>query len=198
VSPRTGRRAGPSRTREAILEAASRRFANHGYDRATIRAIAADAGVDPALLRHFFGSKEGLFVAAMRLPATPGQLLADLSVRAGRDRSALGETLIRTVLGVWDTPEGRAAVLGLLRSAVSSEQAAGMLREFVRRAILGRIMAALDTPDAAYRTSLVASQIVGLAVTRYVVRLEPIASASQEDLVVAIGPTLQRYLTGEL
>jgi AcrR family transcriptional regulator len=127
-----------------VTEAARRRFADHGYDRATIRSVAADAGVDPAPLRHLYGSKEQLFVAAMRLPAAPSEVLAGLADRAGRDRDHLGQTLIRAVLSVWETPEGRAAVLGLLRSAVSNEQAAVMLREFVRRTILGRIVAVLD------------------------------------------------------
>jgi AcrR family transcriptional regulator len=195
VSPRTGRRPGASGTREAILEAARRRFAERGYDRATIRGIAADAGVDGALVHYFYRSKEELFAAAMRLPTTPGELLASvLSV----DRDKLGESVVRGVFGLWEDPDGRAAVLGLLRSAVSNEQAAAMMRQFVTRTILGRIVAALGTHDAQLRAELVGSQIIGLAIARYVVRLPSVASADVEDLVVAVGPTVQRYLTGDI
>jgi Tetracyclin repressor-like, C-terminal domain len=114
------------------------------------------------------------------------------------DPGELGEVVVRAALGLWESPNGRAAMLGLLRSAVSNERAADMMREFITDTILGRIVAALDTPDAEYRAALAGSQIVGLAIARYVVRLEPVSSASTEDLVAAIGPTIQRYLTGEI
>jgi AcrR family transcriptional regulator len=195
MSPRTGRRPGESGTREAILSAARRRFAERGYDGATIRGIAADAGVDGALVLHFYRSKENLFAAAMNLPTTPGQLLADV---LASDRDKLGETLVRAMLGLWDTPDGRTAALGLIRSAVSNERAAEMMREFVTSTIIGRIVAALGTPDAEYRAALVGSQMVGLAITRHLLRLGVVASACTEDLVAAIGPTVQRYLTGEV
>lgn len=192
---RTGRRSGESTTREAILDAARARFAGHGYEGATIRAIAADAGVDPALVHHFYGTKERLFVAAMRFPAVPSEII-ERAAEAGRDR--LGETLVRTVLDLWDTPEAREPVIGLLRSAVTNEPAAEMLRGFVASAILGTVGGFVQDEDAELRASLVASQIVGLGIVRFVLRLEPVASASAEDLVAAIGPTVQRYLTGEV
>ena len=202
---RSGRRTGDSGTREAILGAARKRFGDHGYTGATIRAIAADAGVDPALVHHFFGTKEGLFAAAMRLPLAPGELIAAaLAPGARAPGRSLGEHLLRTVLGAWDVNEIRDTFLGLLRSAMTSEQAAVMLREFVTESILGRIaeVAGPDgagTPDEAnYRAALVASQVLGLALTRYVLGLEPLAAASQDDLAAAIGPTLERYLTGEV
>ncbi len=194
-SRRTGRRSGESTTREAILEATRTRFAEHGYDGATIRGIAADAGVDPALVHHFFGSKERLFVAAIRFPIVPSEVLGR-AAEAGRDR--LGETIVRTVLDLWDASETREQSIALLRSAVTNEQAATMLRAFIASAILGRVAGFVDDEDAEYRATLVASQIVGLGMARFVLRFEPIASASAEDLVAAIGPTVQRYLTGDV
>jgi AcrR family transcriptional regulator len=216
---RTGRRSGDSGTREAILAAARKRFADLGYDGATIRGIAADAGVDPALVHHFFGSKERLFAAAMRLPVVPGEMIgAALAGHPGPagDRPAgaggadtgpagagqsLGEHLVRVALTAWDVNEIRDVFLGLLRSAATSEQALAMLREFVTETILSRLSAAVPSADPAqarYRAALVASQALGLAMTRYVIGLEPLAGATRDELVAAIGPTLDRYLTGEL
>jgi AcrR family transcriptional regulator len=202
-SRRSGRRSGDSGTKEAILAAARTRFGDYGYDGATIRGIAADAGVDAALVHHFFGTKERLFAAAMRLPVVPSELVAAaLAPDARAPGQSLGEHLLRTVLGVWDVAEMRATVLGLLRSAVTSEQAAGMLREFATEAILGRIAerAAPGPPgaDARFRAALVASQVLGLALTRYVLELDPIVRADTDDLAAAIGPTLERYLTGDI
>ena len=203
---RPGRRAGESRTREAILDAARRSFAEHGYDGATIRAIAAAAGVNPALVHHFYGSKEGLFAAAMRLPVVPSEILARAfgaaRERLGDDfRQHVGEVLVRTMLGAWEVAEVRAAFLGLLRTAATTDQGLAMLREFVTGTILASLVRAAGLSDDAegrYRAALVGSQIVGLGFTRYLLRLEPIASARPEDLVAAIGPVVQRYLTGQV
>jgi AcrR family transcriptional regulator len=190
---RSGRRSGESGTREAILEAARARFADHGYDGATIRGIAADADVDPALVHHYFGTKERLFVDAMRFPVVPSEALATV---VGSDRERLGEAIARVVLGVWETPELRSQAEALLRSAVTNDRAAAMLRSFVTSTILRMVAEGLDDEDAEYRASLVASQIIGLGIARYVVALEPLAEASVGDVAAAIGPTLQRYLTG--
>lgn len=202
---RTGRRTGDSGTREAILAAARTRFGDHGYAGATIRAIAADAGVDPALVHHFFGTKERLFAAAMRLPVIPGELISAALAPEARDPGrSLGEHLLRTVLSAWAVDEVRETFLGLMRSAVTSEQAAAMLREFATDSILGRLAEAVGAADADgsaeanFRAALVASQVLGLALTRYVLGLEPLAAASQDDLAAAIGPTLERYLTGQI
>ena len=202
-SRRSGRRGGDSGTKEAILAAARTRFGDYGYVGATIRGIAADAGVDAALVHHFFGTKERLFAAAMRLPVVPSELVATALAPGAREPGqSLGEHLLRTVLGAWDVAEMRATFVGLLRSAVTSEQAAGMLREFATEAILGRIAgAAAPGPsgaDAQFRAALVASQVLGLALTRYVLELDPIVRAGTDDLAAAIGPTLERYLTGEI
>ncbi|HKA96104.1 MAG TPA: TetR family transcriptional regulator [Streptosporangiaceae bacterium] len=200
---RSGRRSGDSGTKEAILAAARSRFGDHGYDGATIRAIAADAGVDAALVHHFFGNKERLFAAAMRLPVVPSDVLAvALAPDAREPGRSQGEHLMLTALKTWDVPEMRATFLGLLRSAVTSEQAAAMLRQFATETILGRIagVAAPGPPgaDQRFRAALVASQVLGLLLTRYVLELDPLVDAGAEDLASAIGPTLERYLTGKI
>ncbi|MBB5825290.1 TetR/AcrR family transcriptional regulator [Micromonospora carbonacea] len=193
---RTGRRPGNPGTREAILDAARAAFAERGFDASSIRSIAAAAGVDPALVHHYFGGKDQLFLAAMGAPLDPGELLP--RVLAG-DPDGVGERLVRTFLGVWDSPAGVAAV-ALLRSAVSNEWTARLLREFLVTQVLRRILQHLDVDPAELplRGSLVASQLVGLALMRHVVRLEPVASAPAETLVAAVGPTVQRYLRGGL
>ncbi|MFF3854884.1 TetR family transcriptional regulator [Micromonospora sp. NPDC002575] len=193
---RTGRRPGNPGTREAILDAARAAFAQRGFDAASIRSIAAAAGVDPALVHHYFGGKDQLFLAAMGAPLDPGELLP--RVLAG-DADGVGERLVRAFLGVWDSPAGTAAV-ALLRSAVSNEWTARLLREFLVTQVLRRVLHHLDVDPAELplRGSLVASQLVGLALMRHVVRLEPVASAPAETLVAAVGPTVQRYLRGGL
>jgi len=200
---RSGRRSGDSGTREAILAAARTQFGDYGYGGATIRGIAAAAGVDAALVHHFFGSKERLFAAAMQLPIDPAELVAAaLDAGALEPGQSLGEHMLHTVLEVWDVPEVRATLVGLLRSAVTSEPAAGMLREFATEAILARIAGAAaagpDGDDGQFRAALVASQVLGLALTRYVLELDPIVRAGNDDLAAAIGPTLERYLTGKI
>jgi AcrR family transcriptional regulator len=196
---RSGRRAGDSGTREAILEAARVRFAEHGYDGATIRGIAADAAVDPALVHHFYGSKEKLFAAAMRLPAVPSEVIA--AALASHEGASPGAHLVATVLAIWEDPAVHGVIIGLLRSAMNSDQAAGLLREFITDAILAPVgaLARADSPDdAAYRAGAVASQMLGLALARYVLRIGPVATASIADLAATIGPTIERYLTGDI
>jgi AcrR family transcriptional regulator len=202
VQSRTGRRAGDSGTREAILDAARSRFADHGYSGATIRAIAADAGVDPALVHHFYGTKERLFAAAMRLPVVPSEVLT-AALASGTDDPAigLGEHIARTALAAWENPAVHEAFIGLLRSAVTSEQAAAMFREFLADAILGpvaQLVSNTDSADAEYRATMVASQMLGLAMARYVLSFGPIAAATADELAATIGPNLDRYLTGDI
>jgi AcrR family transcriptional regulator len=192
---RTGRRPGASRTRDAILEAARGEFGQRGYDRATIRGVALGAGVDPALVHYFFGTKAELFAAAMQLPVNPAELAQTLL--AG-EPERIGERLIGTFLSVWDHGDNRDVFIGLLRSAVTDEQAATLLREFAVRELFGRVAAALGTPDAELRANLVFSQIFGLAVARYILRIEPLASTPGELVAAAVGPTVQRYITGDL
>lgn len=179
-----------------MLAAARECFAERGFEGSTIRAIAAAAGVDPALVHHYFGSKEDLFVAAVEAPVDPADLLPE--VLAG-GREALGENVLRLFLRVWDGPMQRAG-LALVRSATGSDHRARLLREFLVARVLRRVVGTLDVPPAEReaRGALVASQLAGLIMTRYVLHLEPLASASTESLVAALAPTLQRYLTGEV
>jgi AcrR family transcriptional regulator len=187
--PRSGRRPGNSGSRERILAAARLSFAQSGYDATTIRGIAAAAGVDPALVRHYFGSKEHLFVVALEFPVDPVEFVPRL-LDPGID--GLGERIASFFLEAWDTPGGR-PFLALLRSVASNEQAAEALRQFVSREVLSRVAAILVLDRPQLRAALAASHLIGLAMTRYVVRLEPIASASRDDLARAVGPSIQRY-----
>jgi AcrR family transcriptional regulator len=197
MARRTGRRPGAPGTRESILRAARAAFGAEGYDGATIRRIASGAGVDPALVHHYFGTKERLFVEALRLPVRPSEVLP--TVLDG-PRKTLGERLVRTFFAVWDpaASDRPSPLVALVRSAATNERAARMLRQFVGRELLGRVVRALDVEDAAIRGALVGSQLVGVAMFRYVLRLPPLANASVEDLVRALAPTIQRYLTGDL
>ncbi|WP_209313974.1 TetR family transcriptional regulator [Blastococcus sp. TF02A_35] len=193
---RTGRRPGSPETRDAVLAAARAAFAERGFDGATIRQIATAAGVDPALVHHYFGSKDQLFLAAVEAPADPAELLPAL-LAAGPDH--VGEGVVRTLLGVWDGP-AQAAGLALVRSAVGNEWTARLLREFLVTQVLRRVLGTLDLSprEAEVRGGLAASQLIGLVVGRYVLRIEPLASADAEELVAAIGPSVQRYLTGDI
>jgi AcrR family transcriptional regulator len=192
----TGRRPGNPDTREAVLAAARAAFADRGFDGASIRGIATAAGVDPALVHHYFGSKDKLFLAAVQAPADPEDLLPEV-LAGGRDE--LGRNLLEMFLRVWDGP-AQAGGLALVRSAVGSEWTAKLLREFLVARVLRRVVGTLGYPPAERdaRGALVGSQLIGLVMARYVLRLEPIASASRDSLVEAYAPTLQRYLTGDV
>jgi AcrR family transcriptional regulator len=199
-SARTGRRAGESGTREAILSASRAQFAEHGYEGATIRSIARAAGVDAALVHHYYGSKERLFAAAMQLPLVPSEVITAALTQRDPGES-LGTHMVRTALSVWESAEVRDAFLTMLRSALTSEQAAATLREFITEAILRPLASAADGGVAErtpFRASLVATQMLGLALGRYLLRFEPVAGATADELAVAVGPTIDRYLTGDI
>jgi AcrR family transcriptional regulator len=187
-----GRPADGGDRRTAILDAAREQFAERGYVGASVRGIARDAGVDPALVHHYFGTKEQVFVAAMELPFDPAERLP--AVLAG-DRDGVGERLVRLFLGVWEQPGFRAPMLGLLRSAFTGEQGAAMLREFVGTALLGRVAAEVGQTDA-LRVQAAVAQLVGIVMLRYVLELEPAASASTDELVALVAPVVQRHLVG--
>jgi AcrR family transcriptional regulator len=193
---RTGRRSGESGSKAAILQAARSQFADRGYDGATIRAIAAAAAVDPALVHHFYGSKERLFAAAMELPIVPSEAISAALARRERD-SSLGTHMVRSALTLWESAEMRGSFQAMLRSALTSEQAAETLRGFMAEAILGPV-ASVAADNAQFRASLVATQMLGLAVGRYVLRFGPVAQATTDELAAAIGPVIDRYLTGDL
>jgi AcrR family transcriptional regulator len=186
---RPGRRPGPTETREAILAAARDLFAEKGYDGVSIRAIARAADVDPALVHHFFGTKEGVFIAAVRFPVNPIELLPKI-IAAPPDK--LGETMARVFLEIWSDPERRAPIVGMLRSAMTNEQAATMMREFIMSALFARAADIRGIP--LIRIQAAAGQMIGVALLRYVLEVEPLASVSEDELIELIAPTLQRYL----
>jgi AcrR family transcriptional regulator len=179
------------RTRAAILASAREHFARHGYDRTTIRAVAADAGVDPALVIRYFSGKEALFAAAVDVDL----LLPDLaSARADE----VGRHLTRHFLDRWEGHLSDDVLLILLRSAVSNEQVAARLREVFEQQVAAAVAALAPPGDAQRRAGLVASQLLGLALTRYLLRLPGLAGRPADELVDEVAPTVQRYLTGDL
>jgi AcrR family transcriptional regulator len=187
---RTGRRPGQTQTREDILTAARNQFAARGYGGATIRGIAAEAGVNPALVHHYFGSKDQVFVSALDLPFNPSVLVEAI---LGGPREGAGERIVRLFLGLWRDPETRAPFLALLRSVATNPEVAGQLRTFLETAVLTKLAAALDLP--LLRLTAAASQMMGLAMVRYVLCAEPMASATDDEVVELIAPVMQRYLT---
>jgi AcrR family transcriptional regulator len=188
---RTGRRPGTPDTREAILTVARRRFATRGYDATSLRGIATEAQVDPALVIHYFGSKEGLFVAATGLPSGLPELLAGLATLPVQEFTA---ALVRGYLHMVDSDESRNAIVALVRSAVSSDKAAAMLREFMTAQLLPVIAQFTAHADARLRASLVAAQLIGIAMLRHVIRVEPVAAASPDEIVALAAPAIERYL----
>jgi AcrR family transcriptional regulator len=197
-SPRPkGRRPGESGAKEQILEAARDLFADVGFERSTIRAIATKARVDPALVHHYFGTKDDLLVAALQLPVDPAVLFAGIGTEQGDDLGT-GETVVRRVLALWDDPHTRAPLLALLRTGVSHERAAAALGELFTNTLLAQVATLANRQDATVRAALVASHIGGLVIGRYVLRLPPLADAQPDDIARTIGPVLDHYLSGEL
>ncbi len=190
-----GRRPGENQTRRIILDTARRKFSEDGYEGTSVRSIARAAEVDAALVLHFFGSKERLFTEATQWPFSTEAAVT--AILAG-PRSGVGLRLARFSLSVWEHPERREPIMGMLRAATTSDHAAGLLRETLREHILGPVAAGLDIEDADLRMSLCGAQIVGLGVARYVVRLEPLASQSVEDVAELVAPVFQRYMVGRL
>jgi AcrR family transcriptional regulator len=193
---RRGRRGGASESRGQILDAARRLFAEHGFDGTSLRQVARAAGVDPAMIHHFFKGKDELFALSVELPADPEQVLAGM---ADSDPSQRAEQIVRAVLRLWESP-AQAGLLAFLRGTIGSKAKTALLRETVTRRVVSRIMAAVpgNPEEVALRGSMVATQVVGLMMVRYVVRLEPLASATAEDVVRLVAPNVQRYLTGPL
>jgi AcrR family transcriptional regulator len=194
-APSRGRRPGPSATREAILDAAAARFAELGYDRASLRGIAAAAGVDQKLIAHYFGSKQQLFVAAIGLPLDPGELLP--RVLAG-GRRGLRARLAGVLTELLESSELHERMTGVVRGAASSPEMARMMREFLTQAVFEPVAALLGDDRPLLRANLVGSQVVGLLMARYVVALEPLAGTPAREVAEAVAPTLERYLVGQL
>jgi len=190
---------GRERTRARIVDAARRLFAERGYAGASIRAIAAEASVDPALVHHYCGSKEDLFREALAFPVDPARIAA--SVMADGVEAA-PERFVRTFLELWDSPETQPALLSFLRRAIAEPENAELLRDFVGSRLLavvaGTVLADVEPAEAQARIAFTMSQLLGLALTRHVLRIGPLVAMSVDELVVAVSPTIARYLTGDL
>jgi AcrR family transcriptional regulator len=191
---RSGRRPGPTTTREAIAEAARLQFAALGSDRATLRGIAREAGVDAALVVRFYGSKDELFREVMALPPAVAEAISSL---ADGPTATIGRRLATVIVGALEDPRSRPVVLGRIRSAASHPDAADLLRETLTRDV-GRLVAAVTDDEPQTRAVLVGSQVVGLALARHIVRFEPLASMPAADVIDYIAPTLQHYIVGTL
>lgn len=187
-----GRRAGSPDTRADILESARRVFAANGYDRATVRAIAGEAGVDPSLIHHYFGTKDRLFAASIDLPVEATEAVR--AVRSGTS-DQLGRRLAETFFMVWEQDEPRASLLGILRSAMGGEdQAVAAFRQFLTTTLVEQVAPRIGGEDSGVKALLMASQLVGVAMTRYVMKLEPIASAPISQIVDLVAPRIQSYV----
>ena len=187
-----GRRPGATTTKDAILDAARDLFSARGYEGTTIRGIATCAGVDPALVHHFFGSKDDLFLAVLEVPET---VMRDIPRLISGDLARAGEQLARFYLGLYESPDTRAAMLTAIRSAIAQEQAARVLRESISARLFVAVRDVLpDRPEL--RMSLAMAHLTGLAIGRYVFRVPPVADMSVDEIVAWVGPTLQGYLTG--
>jgi len=196
VSTRTsrGRRPGAPDTRAEVLDAARTSFAEKGFRATTIRAVAATAGVDPALVHHYFGTKDNLFLAALEMPVDPRELLAPV-VRQGPDGA--GERLLRTFLSAWDDPDIQVRLLAVVRS-VLDDDGGQLIKEGFIPVVVGPVLAQLVTDQPDVRIALVVSQVLGLIVARYVLALPTMALMPADDLVARMGPVIQHYLTGDL
>lgn len=199
-TPGTTRRRGrPPRTesagtRDRILDAAREEFSARGYDKTSVRGIAKTAGVDSALVHHYFGTKERVFEAAVEVAFGPALAERDALLEGPLDE--VGERMTRVIVGLWENPVTRTPLLAIVRSAVNNDTAAAVFRRLVASQLLRRIAGQLDRPDAELRAELAAAQLVGIAMIRYVIRVEPLASADPEDLVRRVAPVVQGHLTG--
>jgi AcrR family transcriptional regulator len=192
---RPGRPPGASDTRERILVSARDLFARNGIDKTSIRAIAADAGVDPALVHHYFGTKTQLFAAAIHIPIDPMQIIGPLQ-QIPVDQ--IGHTLPKLLLPLWDSEMGK-GFIATLRSILAGNDTS-LVRSFLQEVITKEIGSRVDNPpgSGAIRVQFVASQLVGVVMARYILELDPFKSLPVEQVAETIGPNLQRYLTGDL
>lgn len=194
---RTGRRPGRPDTKQAIVEAAAELFADQGFAGATLRSIGARAGVDAALVHHYFGSKRELFLATVAIPVDPAAIISE--VTAG-DPEMIGVRLLTALLRVWDDPRTRPGLVALARSALTDPALLRPVREFIGTEIIGRLLRATQVPpsEAPLRSALLAGQVVGLLVGRYVLELPALAELAAPLIAATVGPVLQGYLTGPL
>lgn len=192
MPPRGRRPAGASDTRADILDAARELFAQNGFERTTMRAVGERAGVDPALISHWFGNKDGLLAAVITLPVDPALLLG------GLQRRTAGVDLARRVLVLGESPEIRGRMIAMLRTALSNERAAEQMRDMLSSTILAGVSDLAEADHAQLRASLIGSHLGGLMLGRYVLQVPGLADADVEQVVAAVGPVFQHYLTGPI
>jgi len=197
TTKRRGRRQGEPVSRGVVLAAAKQRFAAEGYEKTTLRAIAEDAHVDPSMVLYLFGSKEELFRESLRLILDPAMLVAALTGEADDDPD-IGTRMVRTYLRIWETPDTAASMRAMLQSATSNSDAHEAFRDFMQNYVLTAVSGVLGGGEQArLRAMLAASQLVGVAILRYVMEVEPLATLSGDEIERLIAPTLTRYLTGD-
>jgi AcrR family transcriptional regulator len=191
---RRGRRQGEPVSREAVLAAAKKRFSADGYERTTLRAIADDAHVDPAMVLYLFGSKVDLFRESLRLIIDPQMLVAALSEGDGD----VGTRMVRVYLRIWESPETGPSMVTMLRSATSNSDAHEAFRSFIQGYVLAAVSGVLGGDEQArLRATLAATTLVGTAMLRYVMEIPPLASLPGDALVGLLAPTVTRYLTAD-
>ncbi len=186
----------PGESRALILQHAGRLFGERGYQGTTIRSVARAAEVDPSLVIQYFGSKDGLLDACLEFPFDPAAILADLA--HSPDDPQLGTEMVRRVLTAWDAPEARDRILALLRTGLSHERAGQALSAMISRSVLAVIEQFSAGEHAALRAALAGSQMAGLAIGRMALHVPALAEASIDEIAVAVGPAITRYLTGDL
>ena len=189
---RAGRRPGQSGTRAQILGSARTLFAEHGYHGTTVRAVAADAGVNLALVHHYFGSKDQLFVAAMDIPINPAEIVEGLLAAGPHDE--FPERLVRTFVRTWRDPDMGERLRAMLRSAAASADSGAAVRQLIEQVVLPRVAIALDISEL--RVAAMMSQLIGYAFAGMVIGAEPLASATEDEMVAVLTPTIEAYLAG--
>ncbi|MEJ8670538.1 MULTISPECIES: TetR family transcriptional regulator [unclassified Streptomyces] len=181
-------------TRDRILSAAREEFSERGYEKTSVRGIAKAAGVDSALVHHYFGTKEQVFEASVEVAFAPAFKVRDVVLQGPLDD--VGERMTRFIFGLWENPVSRKPLLAIVRSAVNTEAAAAVFRRLVSAQLMRRIAGEIDAPDAELRAELAAAQLVGVAMMRYVIKIEPIASVDVEQIIARVAPVVQGHLTG--
>jgi len=181
-------------TRDRILNAAREEFSERGYEKTSVRGIAKAAGVDSALVHHYFGTKEQVFEASVEVAFAPALKVRDVVLEGPLDD--VGERMTRVIFGLWENPVSRKPLLAIVRSAVNNEAAAAVFRRLVSAQLMRRIAGEIDSPDAELRAELAAAQLVGVAMMRYVIKIEPIASVDVEEIITRVAPVVQGHLTG--
>ncbi|WP_372697715.1 TetR family transcriptional regulator [Arthrobacter sp. JSM 101049] len=179
--------------RDRILAAATAEFHERGYESASIRSIARRADVDSSLVHHYFDDKAGLFTEVVRVPLRPDRIVAEV---LDGPSELFGRRLVHDVLTAWERPAVRPAAIALMRSAVGTGAGSTMVRSFLKREMLGQLARRVGGPDAELRASLAASQMAGLLLMRFVLGIEPLATAPIGQLVDTVGPVVQWHLTG--